>query len=680
MRVKWKGKREPDLQFWYRYDTFVNSVDLESEICFMLQQQQHKRNMQICIALLFLLSLVPLILVGLHARPTWDDYAFSALSSFAPPGDAPLEHYTERSVRYAVQNGNVFDVLGAVGRTVLDNYRDWQGTFSAIALFSVHPAVLFGANAYPLTMLMTLFALIGATALLLKTILRKNWLIPAILMLTCSIQWLPHIAQGFFWYNGAVYYTFFYSLMLVQISLMIRLLQRKRFFALHVFVIAVLSFFIGGGNFVTALFTLLITALFLLYTLYECRKDRKSAIKRCLPFVLFTILSAVGLILSMTAPGNAVRGDLFGMGFSVRRVIFTIMQSFALMAEDMLTWTNLGIIFLLLVSLPFMWSLLKEMSFSFRYPLLVLVASCLLFAAQNAPPIYAMNYGGDPKLRNIVFFAYIWLLFGNTFYFLGWLQKVKAVKIPAMNKKILGLSLCVAAVCVLLISGLRFSGAETRVYLDVKQAPTTMLTLRDLHQGSPQQFLQEHRLRQNLLENATEPTVFVPAFSAMPLTLLPFEPYCWDSGLMISEATHAPSHWTNRGIAVYYGVNAVVEQAPERTLARHRSETLRFENEYLAIDTYMISDMYYLRLSDVAELVGDLMLLNLADEQVQNAASANGIQPAYLIDAYVLLDGARISTPSFLINGQVFHRYDILLWMDISVRFSGGQIYLESVK
>ena len=104
---------------------------------------------------------MPLILVGLHARPTWDDdYVFSALSSFAPPGDVPLEHYMSRSVRYAAQNGNEFDVIGAVWRTVLDNYTDWQGTFSAIALFSVHPAVLFGANAYPLTMLMTLFAFI----------------------------------------------------------------------------------------------------------------------------------------------------------------------------------------------------------------------------------------------------------------------------------------------------------------------------------------------------------------------------------------------------------------------------------------------------------------------------------------------------------------------------------------
>ena len=647
----------------------------------MLREKQNKRNVQICIALLFLLSLVPLILVGLHARPTWDDYAFSALSSFAPPNDVPLEHYTTRSVRYAVQNGNVFDVIGAVGRTVLDNYRDWQGTFSAIALFSVHPAVLFGANAYPLTMLMTLFALIGATALLLKTILRKNWLIPAVIMLTCSIQWLPHIAQGFFWYNGAVYYTFFYSLMLLQISLMIRLLQRPRFFALHVFVMVMLSFFIGGGNFVTALFTLLITGLFLLYTLYGCVKDGKSSIKHCLPFVLFTLLSAAGLILSMTAPGNAVRGDLFGMGFSVRRVVFTITQSFVLMAEDMLTWTNLGIIFLLLLSLPIMWSLLKGMSFSFRYPLLVLVASCVFFAAQNAPPIYAMNYGGDPKLRNIVFFAYIWLLFGNTFYVLGWLQKVKAVKIPVPNKKILVPFICVAIIPLLLISGLRFSGSQ--VYLDVKQAPTTMLTLRDLHQGSPQQFLQEHRLRQHLLENATESTVFVPAFSAMPLTLLPFEPYCWESGLMVSEATHAPTHWTNRGIAAYYGVDAVVERAPERTLARYRSETLRFENEYLAIDTYVISDMYFLRLSDVAQLIGDLMRLDLADEPmpvVTSTSSTNGIQPAYLIREYVLLDGVSISIPSFFIDGQIFHRYDILLWMDISVRFSGGQIYLESTR
>ena len=60
------------------------------------------------------------------------------------------------------------------------------------------------------------------------------------------------------------------------------------------------------------------------------------------------------------------------------------------------------------------------------------------------------------------------------------------------------------------------------------------------------------------------------------------------------------------------------------------------------------------------------MVLGLADERVQDGTSthsSSGIESAYLIDAYVLLDGTTIPTPSFLINGQVFHRYDILLWM-----------------
>ena len=642
----------------------------------MTDSRPLSKRLSLVIIILFLLSLLPLVLVGLHARPTWDDYAFSALSSFSPAGE--LDHYISRSVRYAAQNGNPLDIVRAVFRTVSDNYLEWQGTFSAIALFSIHPAVLFGANAYPLTMFMTLFALIAATLFLLKTIFQKNYLILGLIILACSIQWVPHIAQGFFWYNGAVYYTFFYSIMLFNVSLKIRLLRKSTTHLPLIFAISFLSFFIGGGNFVTALLGLLLNGLFFLFTLFQNRKQLTKAGKKYLPFCLFSLLSLTGLLLSMAAPGNAVRGDLFGTAFSFSHVFATIIASITLALSDIIAWTSPGILLLLFLSLPLLWQRVKDTTFTYPLPFLVLVASFLLLAAQNAPPLYAMNFGGDPKLRNIVFFSYLLLLFGNVFYMMGWLQKRKQLSLPPLKGKILVFPSCIALFLLPFALGLGFGGG---VHMNLQQTPASFLTLRDLQQGNPQQFLAEHRARQQLLENTNDTIVTIPAFEAMPLTLLPFEPYCWESGLMIAELTHAPTHWTNRGLAAYYGVSAVIEAPPSRTLASFRNLTLHFQGNSLSVHAYSISDMWYFRLEDLYEILGDYLPLNRLEDTLHPLtnppASTPWLQAAYLIGTEMLISDTPVNIPSFQINNSRFFRYDFLLWLDVSVSFQGADVYFN---
>jgi len=660
---------------------FCNDADyrktlkhLRTGVYFMLKQIAKEKVLVVAVVG-FLLSITPIIIAGMYARPSWDDYSFSALSSFSQSEYNPKGYYISRSVRYAVDNGNILDVFMAVGRTVSDNYRNWQGTFSAIALFSVHPAVLFGANAYPLTMLFTIFSLIVSTAVLCKTILRENWLLLCILMLVGSIQWIPHIGQGFLWYNGAVFYTFFYSLMLLNLASQIKLIKYGIFAFHKVALITLFSFFIGGGNFVTALLSVEISVLLLAYVVYRNKEDLKDKLKSWLPFVFFALASLAGLIISMAAPGNSTRADLAGTEVSFGSIISTIMYSIGLATYDIFAWTTPAILLLLIAAVPIMWRIVKGMSFDFRYPLIVTIVSFLLFASQNAPPIFAMSNSGDARLRNIVYFSYILLIYGNSLYWLGWISKHVDFRVPLAKFAPLAVG-CWVLLFVFAGVGIELNPRERNIEFIRENAPAALTTIHDLQQGIPQGFLAEHRQRQYLLENSTEVFVTVPAFRYLLF------------GHTEGKLIHLYSHWLNRSVAAYYGVPFAIGLPPETTIASFSIEsftTLYGRNVY--VDSYRIADMQFFRLRDMAYLLQDMFNVGYyngtfaiyTNQEYVPVGGELRVSPwegrwysAQLHSPTLLIDGIKRNVPSYVIRGEIFHRQDFFSWLEpVNISING---------
>jgi len=624
-------------------------------------------------------------MVGMHARPSLDDYSFSAASSMRPSAQLPREHYIQRSVRYAVTNGNILDIIGAVGNTVADNYREWQGTFSAIALFSAHPGVLFGPGAYPLTMLLTIFSLIVSTAFLCRTLLGKNWLLPGIIILTASIQWLPHIAQGFFWYNGAVFYTFFYSLMLFSLALKIRIIKSAEPpVPLKIALVFLLDFFIGGGNYVTALLNTEINIVLTAYVLWQNKNDLRNNIRKWIGPVLFTFASLSGLLVSALAPGNAFRAALFTYStFSIIAIPRTVFLSIGLSVWDVINWTTPAILILLAMSIPLMWRIVRDIKFDFKYPLIVSIFTFLLFASQNAPPIFAMDGPGDPKLRNIVYFSYIWLVFGNAFYWTGWVSRKIEIRSPL--KKAYTYLLYSGLSAALLVLGLGFgmSPINRAIIIDPNLAATTALTTRDLHAGLPQQFLVEYEQRRQTLENSTEDHVVVVPFTAMPLTLVPFYPVYLESSYTPAEITHSPTHWINRSIADYYGRVSVVSRPPQRTVAISRPVTIWQDGRSFAVDSFLINESRYFRLKDMAYILdfgfdfyqGEFFLdryrsYTPAGSELRAIVPRNEILPAYLHNETLTINGIERPIFGYIILGEVYFIEDLPSWVDARLDFN----------
>ena len=472
-----------------------------------------KKNEYRVLAALLLLavvgSLLPLIIAGAYDVPSNDDYSFAV--------DAHLAYRKTGSVWQAMK--------GAFGQTVT-SYWNWQGTYSAIFLMALQPAV-FGFHFYRITpFLMLLSLLIGISSLMIsifdrvfrcgKTIGLTS---AAIAVLLC-IQMMPSPVEGLYWYNGAIYYTFFHGVAMLSFSLLIEYVSvggKGKWTAL-----VLLELFLAGGNYSTALCSAIIWSLTILILIIKKHRSWKRLL---FPFFVFLIAFAANIL----APGNAVRQG--GMTH-VPNVLGDILASFRDGARFGLRWFRLPILgaagFLGVV----FWTGLDECDFTFPIPAVVTVLSFCLYSSMFCPPEYAMGSSGPLRLKNIQYYTYIILVLLNVCYWTGWVNGRR--KRDRQKKKVM---LIAGAGCLWLAAAIVFlrSGAYTSA------AAIGVLT-----SGEARTYYQAAEDRLSVLE---DPSILVVKLPPYPCT--PFLLYHGD-------VTTDPQHYVNEGVAQFYAKSSVV--------------------------------------------------------------------------------------------------------------------------
>lgn len=214
----------------------------------------------ILLALLLAALVVPMLVIGQYDVPGADDYSFGSRAHHA-----------------YIASGSFFAAVKAAVEEMRLSYSTWQGSFSAIFLMALQPAV-FGERFYALTAPIMLFALTGGTYCFTSRLFKDVFNAPcdagcctAALILIVSTQLPLSPVQGFYWYNGAVYYTFFYGVSLCALALAVRLFKRGG--VACTVLLSLLAFFLGGGNYVTVLSLLIVSASALL--LFALLRDRR---------------------------------------------------------------------------------------------------------------------------------------------------------------------------------------------------------------------------------------------------------------------------------------------------------------------------------------------------------------------------------------------------------------------
>jgi len=458
-------------------------------------------------------TLVPALAVGQYARAAADDYSF---------GRFPF---------WAVQEGK--PLLPAVWDTITLYYFGWQGTFSAIALMSVTPCV-FSEQLYGIaTAAVMLFGLSFGTVKLADTLVRKllggDWretVCVAVPLLLVAIQTVPSPINSFYWWNGALYYTFTYGVSLLYVERFIRVLAAPegRVPVWPMVSGALCAVLVGGSNYVSALLTALLGGCLLLWALVKRRRRVWALGLVCAEVIPFLV--------SMLAPGNQVRQA----GSVPMPPVEAIFRAIGQAGEDMLAWPTGLTAALCLFWAPVLLRLAGRSGLKFRLPPVFAVFTFLLFAAQNTPHFYALSTAGPERLRNIVYFSSFWLVLVNEWYLLGWVRRVVLSRVPRERKLPAWPAAAVTAAALLLAVVMGIFYAHESFAAEC---------VRELSDGSAAAYAAERDARlAPLMDPTVTDVVYAPIQNRPPL-------------LYQSDLSPDPNFWANSDMAIYWGKTSI---------------------------------------------------------------------------------------------------------------------------
>lgn len=377
-----------------------------------MQYLYNKKWVCYFILVLFVLSLIPLLIISRSALPTQDDFSYGMSSAQAWQ-----------------ETGSLLQTIVAAVQRTRDTYETWQGTFVAIFFMSIHPAI-FGAGFYMLGVIFVILLFAGANLFLLKVMLmdylkldKHSCGIVALLFTFISMQFVFSAREGFFWYNSAMFYSGFHSLSLIMMGLVgMALREEGKSGIISYILVPVLAFLVGGSNFISALTTAIILALVLAWLGYKhfYMKEAVELRKWLVPILGFAAIF-VSLIISVTAPGNALRQVVIEEGgYGIRmNPVLAVFQSFrhgflffTTVRSQVLPlpiWAALGCM------TPIIYKAARRIVhkgvFLHKYSILAVPLLYGVYASTFTPNLYSMSSFGPNRVVNVNFYWFLLFAF-----------------------------------------------------------------------------------------------------------------------------------------------------------------------------------------------------------------------------------------------------------------------------
>ena len=352
----------------------------------------------------FLITLIPLLILGWYNHPTGDDYDYGVETG----------HVWEST-------HNLLSVFRTAADGVKEQYQIWQGTYSAMFLMYLPPNI-FGANAYRFVTPVILSLLIAGIFFLTHQIFcgffgssRMEWIAISSLLSYLCIQTTPFASESYYWYNGSMYYTGYLGVSLFFLGILCKLLSKPS--VAFCIVSCLLALFLAGGNYVSLLPVMLIT-----FTMAALAFLLKAKGKFFLPAPCISL--CIGFLISALAPGNHVRQSEMWKIPAITAILKSIRQGFIFLGG----WTSLWLLFTLLVLTPVFWGIYKNTKFTFPYPLLVIGYGFGILCSTACPTYYTMNSTGPARAAAIMFYTFMFFMYLAYFYLLGYLHRVLTVK------------------------------------------------------------------------------------------------------------------------------------------------------------------------------------------------------------------------------------------------------------
>ncbi|MBR1770621.1 MAG: hypothetical protein IJ747_01165 [Lachnospiraceae bacterium] len=499
--------------------------------------------------------LFPLLWNAQYNVPSADDWsygatAYQAIQAGAGPGE----------------------VLAITFQTVGRNYVNWEGRFVNSFLASLQPGI-WGEQYYTLVGWWMLGSLVLGEILFWRMLCSgfgdkegRLLLLPvAVPTLLLQILYTPNTVESFYWYTGAVNYTFVFVVSLLFGAQFVRIAQaengiwsdklsgrmsgkrpgKMRGRAVAYRVLAIIgAVIVGGDNYSTSLSVFAGMLAFYAWqfltgvrgkTLRERVRALWTVVRRT--WYLFA-LEAGSLLLCILAPGNLQRMDRnFGgavQGGPLQAIVLSVVRS----ATNLYSWMNWKLFLMLCLIAPFAWLAMKRSGWRFRYPVWFTLLSFLVYASQSTATLLVDGTTGGGRAAAVLYYSlHIWLVL-NLCYWLGfWERRLGErmngaaqgfLRVPVVYCGVLGIALAALLLC-----GNRMELSSYRAY-------------RDYRQGWAEQYAVEWNERFAVLhDESVQEVVFAP-LSVYPETFL------------YTDLQDAHGYtWVNNACARYYGKDKI---------------------------------------------------------------------------------------------------------------------------
>ncbi|MBE6968817.1 MAG: hypothetical protein E7442_01685 [Ruminococcaceae bacterium] len=498
----------------------------------MLERVFTKKNCAIITGVIFLLSLLPLYALTRYAYISADDFTF--LNGSRPVWDA---------------THSVAEVIAAAIRETANRYYGWQGNFFFTFLMYLQPAS-FGEQYYWISgvAVLTVFSLsmVYFLQFLLRDLMKASgaeaWLVSLLLTLL-AVQFCYEPVEGFYWHCGAFPYTFTYSLNLLFLVFLFRAVGKEgaRACWLRIIPLALFAFLIGGSNYSSALVTPMILVLYMAYLLVQ-RESRPRAI----PVGVVLAFLAAGLIISVVAPGNAVRQSMTGEASAVKGIVVSLAYG----AYSMANATTVPVLMGWLAVCPLVYRLAKKSGRDFRFPLIVLVLLFGVYSALGTPCFYAQGFAIPERNINLIYFSYYPVVLTALFYVFGWAARKFEGSLfdrllSSLNENYACVFLCAAVLFCVACVGRLSAGKGEDGGLEIGNFPAAGEAAFSMLTGEAQAFYDEMEARAAVCRASAGEDVVLEPLENRP------------EFLAYLDITTDPDDWKNRDMAEYYGLNSV---------------------------------------------------------------------------------------------------------------------------
>lgn len=548
------------------------------------------RRLSHLLIVIYVLSLIPVLVIGKYDYPSADDFSMGLGT---------------RLVYEAT--GSLFAVAGKILSETARYYRTWIGYFTSCLFTTVSPAT-FGEAWYALTPAVILLALHVGVAVFFYALMEKALGMNryarrcmTVLALFLMVQRMPEGSlrvEAFYWYSGAGNYTLTFSAGLLYLAFYVLSVcgvrSKKR--SLFLVLACIMGFLAGGGNYLSALSSAVVSVLFAVYLVkMKTRQGENSrmgmlcVIGRLLPAAFYLC----GFAVSCLSPGNRIRGgEAEGYG-ALKSILLSLYYT---LSYPLNQWMNWAVLLILALAGAIFWMGFAEsggsganagagaaaasekpeekvrgaaasetgsgaqavqLRFEAPFPAAVLaygIVSCVV-----TPALYAQGNMDAGRIQStfwlhavLVLLLLEWYLVGGLYRRFSKEQNVSTASGLQNVSTASGLQNASAASCLrngaggfvraILLFFLVFS------LLAVKGNPdfyTGTSAVSELLDGSAAQYGRENEARLRILKNPREQDAVLPRYTVQP-NLLYFE-----------DVSENPDDWINQKMSEYYGKNSI---------------------------------------------------------------------------------------------------------------------------